>query len=330
MLKKYSFYILTASLLISLLTFPCQADYKKGGFYSMARMGYFKEVKEHLKKTRNREQKRLDGALMAAVSGDRPKMVRFLIKEGANPNLNVPGPTPLIIAAIMNNYFQAADSLLREDINVNVKGFRHFHKGLFINWEWTAVMAAAYKGKLEILKLLHKKGANLFTSGWSRFPIRLETAADIAAYSGHVEVLRYLLKNNVQLHPDTVYDVVRSGHLNVLEYLVNLNKIDLNRQGPNEGKTLLMEACWWGRVDIVQFLLDKDVNINQRNKMGGTALMEALKNKFKEFPRQYDIARLLLEHGANPNIGNYAGITPLMLAQDPEMIAELKSHGAKK
>ena len=77
------------------------------------------------------------------------------------------------------------------------------------------------------------------------------------------------------------------------------------------GGTALIPACERGHVDVVKLLLEKtNVKVNHINKLGWTALLEAiiLSNGGKS---QQEIVRLLLAHGANKNIADKKGVTPL-------------------
>ncbi len=77
------------------------------------------------------------------------------------------------------------------------------------------------------------------------------------------------------------------------------------------GGTALIPAADRGHVEIVEELLtNSDVDVNHINRLHWTALLEAVilgdggKNHQK-------IVQLLLEHGADPTIGDRDGITPL-------------------
>lgn len=80
----------------------------------------------------------------------------------------------------------------------------------------------------------------------------------------------------------------------------------------------LIEAAEWNLSDVVQLLLDRGVNVNEKNDYGETALIVAAKS------RSLDVMRLLLDRGADPNIkggddensaileASYYGDTPMI------------------
>ncbi len=82
------------------------------------------------------------------------------------------------------------------------------------------------------------------------------------------------------------------------------------------GGTALIPAAEKGHIDTVKLLLEKSsVDINHVNRMGWTALMEAvILNDGGTLHQQ--IIKLLLEHGADPAITDKDGISPLEHAKE--------------
>ncbi len=80
------------------------------------------------------------------------------------------------------------------------------------------------------------------------------------------------------------------------------------------GGTALIPAAEKGYVETVRLLLEKTkIEVNHVNKLGWTALMEAVVLS-DGGPDHQRIIELLLEHGANPNIADNEGITALQHA----------------
>jgi ankyrin repeat protein len=85
----------------------------------------------------------------------------------------------------------------------------------------------------------------------------------------------------------------------------SLEKCDIKARD-KYGRTLLHHAVDYGYVSIVKRLLDRGVNPNEVDDAGMTPLHMA---------RRLDVAKLLLLHGANPNVKTkYDGRTPLHYA----------------
>jgi len=81
------------------------------------------------------------------------------------------------------------------------------------------------------------------------------------------------------------------------------------------GGTALIPAAERGHVEVLNELLTRtDVEVNHVNNLGWTALLEAivLSNGGERYQR---IVQLLVDHGANINIADKDGVTPLKLAQ---------------
>jgi len=86
------------------------------------------------------------------------------------------------------------------------------------------------------------------------------------------------------------------------------------------GRSLLMAAAALNDIDIMQLLFDYDVQIEQKDHNGATALHWAIRSG------SVDATLLLLDKGANPDTQTDQGMTPLMLAvreNDRYLVEEL-------
>ena len=104
------------------------------------------------------------------------------------------------------------------------------------------------------------------------------------------------------------------GYTDLVQLLVEKSNPDMTILN-GYGGTALIPACERGHVAVVRLLLEKtNVNVNHINKLGWTAMLEAivLSNGGKS---QQEIVKLLLAHGADKNIADKNGITPLEHAQ---------------
>ena len=124
----------------------------------------------------------------------------------------------------------------------------------------------------------------------------------VAGAEGRTQLLRWYLEHNAKLE-------------------------DTNRYGG----TAIIPAAEKGHLDNVRVLIDAGLNLNHVNNLGWTALMEAIVLS-NGGPRHQAIVVALLEAGADPNIPDHQGITPLAHAkqrQQTAMVQLLNQAGAK-
>ena len=85
-------------------------------------------------------------------------------------------------------------------------------------------------------------------------------------------------------------------------------------------ESVLLEAASAGQVEIVKSFLDKGANIEVKNELGATPLI------FASAKGQAQVAALLLDARANVNAKTTTGITPLMAAASGELCPWLSWH----
>jgi ankyrin repeat protein len=89
----------------------------------------------------------------------------------------------------------------------------------------------------------------------------------------------------------------------------------------HKGGTALLEAAFWGRPRIAEFLIERGANVNAKSDRRRVPLHEAARMN------QMEIAQMLLKRGADINAKDNDGETPLDCAKAPEMIDLLSRHG---
>jgi ankyrin repeat protein len=92
--------------------------------------------------------------------------------------------------------------------------------------------------------------------------------------------------------------------------------------------TPLQSAAYHGNLRIVQELIKYNADINAKDPKGETAIYDTSRGHTLDCP---NIVRLLLEHGADVNVRQYIGLTPLHRASMDgalEVARVLLEHGA--
>ena len=197
------------------------------------------------------------------------------------------------------------------------------------------LIAAAARGDLAAVRSLLDGGASITARDASA-----RTALIAAAYGGHLEVAEALIARGADVNAKD--NPVQSAYLiatseigdspNTLAFL----RLML-RSGADVGSldsyngTGLIRAADRGFVTIVQELLRTRINIDHVNRLGWTALLEAIILGGGD-ARHTEVVGLLVGAGANVNLADGNGKSPLAHARDRgyrEMAAILEAAGAR-
>ena len=144
----------------------------------------------------------------------------------------------------------------------------------------TALLAATQHNRVEAARVLMEAGADVNAQDNQR-----DSAFLLAGASGHTEIVRLALRHGANLKLTNRY-----------------------------GGTALIPACHHGHVDTVRELLKSDIDVNHVNSLGWTALLEAI-ILGNGSTRYTEVVGMLLRRGANANINDRDGVSPLAHAQ---------------
>jgi ankyrin repeat protein len=268
-------------------------------------------------------------ALMDAIRRARTDEVSNLLANGAKPNGCASDySNPLMIAAETGQAEMVRLLLAKgADISGTCTG------------EMTALMAAARHGRVEVVQLLVDKGANLNAKDFSG-----QTALMAAAEAGNAAIVKILLQKGADTHVQetmgrTAYDlalsarkiettqllsekpisaeIIKTGQKKMMDAIGN-GKIDIVREQLALGADVnaridamvpLEWALMMGREEIAKFLLEQGANINARGAGGATMLM-----KFAEMG-SIESVRFLLQNGADTSVKNVFGQNAADLAK---------------
>jgi len=168
-----------------------------------------------------------------AVVTDRSGAVRDMLARGMDPNTVDPNGDPVLLIAARSGWETTLDLLLNAGAKVDAPN-RFGDRPLAV---------AALNGKLNIVKKLHARGAELNPPGW--------TPLIYAATSNQLEVMRYLIDAGANVNAESA-----------------------------NGTTALMMASRGGHTEAVELLLARGAEVNHRNQSGATALSWAQRGGF--------------------------------------------------
>lgn len=190
------------------------------------------------------------------------------------------------------------------------------------------LIAAAEAGDLTAVQRLLDQGASVDAAN-----DRGVTALIAAAYRNHLDVARTLIEAgaDVNRQDDTrqsAYLISTSeGYLELLR-LTLASGADVRSLDSFNG-TGLIRAADRGHVEIVAELLTTDIDVDHVNRLNWTALLEAV-ILGDGGARHTEVVRLLVEAGADVNLPDGDGVTPLEHAQQrgyTEMVEIMEQAG---
>ncbi len=242
-------------------------------------------------------------ALMEASIMGHEKIVNALIEAGAEIDFKSNSGVTALWLASGENRVNVMKTLLKRDADASVTR----SDGI------TALMTASVAGHVEAAKLLLEDGAD---------PLALDadglTALMNAAEKGAADVMKVLIdaaekngeSNYVDMMSSTGFNALiiasAHGHTDSVKYLINDAHADVNLVHDNK-VSALMYAAASGHVDVMKVLLQEGkVGINDLHTNGGSALIEACTAGAS------DAIKFLIDSGADYNLIDLDGVTPLM------------------
>lgn len=231
-------------------------------------------------------------ALHWAVYHGNAELVEKLLRAEANPNVrNDYGSTPMGEAARVGNT-DILQLLLDAGADVESPNLE----------DQTALMAVVRTGNVEAAQLLIKHGADVnATEKWGG-----QTALMWAAARGQPEMISLLIKKGAKVDQraiDRNWDRRVTAEPRVKEMLTG-------------GFTALLYAVREDCLECVKALLKGGADINRPDPDNVSPLVLALLNM------RFDVAKYLIEQGADVNQWDYWGRTPLYAAADLNIVPD--------
>ena len=192
------------------------------------------------------------------------------------------------------------------------------------------LIEAAQKGDLATVERLLARGVDIDARDG-----RGRTALLAATHGNHVAVARALIAAGADVNAkDSIEDspYLYAGAEGRSEILKLTLAAGADLKSTNRyGGTALIPAAHHGHPEVVKILLATAIDKDHVNKLGWTALLEAV-ILGDGGPTHTEIVRLLVEAGANVNLADREGVTPLTHAKRRgfgEMVRILEAKGAR-
>lgn len=254
-------------------------------------------------------------ALSRASAFGSESLVKHLLEAGAQP-VQDPSPIPALHAAAFRGHVGVLSLLAESAMHVNTKVVEGY----------TPLLAAANSGSVAAMEVLLRHGADpdAITE-----PEGL-SALDVACSNGRVDAVKYLLGRGFEAGRASgggvtaAHLAAKSGSVSVLQVLLE-HGANLDSQTTTERRTPLSWAIVNDQSEVVSWLIDQQVDVNQRLSRGLTPLRLATIRK------QAEMVQKLLAAGADPNVVCEDGETALLQAvfqRDESMVELLLAHGA--
>ena len=205
-------------------------------------------------------------ALSWAVSKNKKESVKFLLDNGANPNiLSYHDDNPLFISIYERNLEVLNILLQNNNINIHLKNSKG-HNALHV---------AIYYGFFDAIKLLINSGIDINSKDNNgNIPLLMTYDHDIIMY-----LLKYSINIDINMkdndNKNILFHTIQYNYYDIVEEILSRD-IDINATN-NYENTALITAVYMNSINIVKILLNvTNIDLNIKNIFGLSALDIAL------------------------------------------------------
>ena len=260
--------------------------------------------------------------LRYAINNENIELAKALIENKASLDINVRDDhhreISLLRVVIKNNWVELGELMIEHGVDINDGWYtKKLQEGEYITYPLDVAFTLDDDKMWSWVELLVKNGARSAWGATSELYQLLErhTSLDADGYM-HGEVGDTLLDSSV-LHRDSFKQKAKLLARAGADFSSILHK---NGYSGNSLANLTPLHLALGDVELVEFFIELGASANSRQDAGGNSLLHDVSKP--------EVAKVLLDKGADVNAKNDNGDTPLHRARDLEMAKVLLDKGA--
>ncbi|XP_016775086.2 fibronectin type 3 and ankyrin repeat domains protein 1 isoform X11 [Pan troglodytes] len=228
---------------------------------------------------------------------------------------------------ISSEHLHQAVSVNDEDLLVRILQGGRVKVDVPNKFGFTALMVAAQKGYTRLVKILVSNGTDVNLKNGSG-----KDSLMLACYAGHLDVVKYLRRHGASWQArdlggcTALHWAADGGHCSVIEWMIK-DGCEVDVVDTGSGWTPLMRvSAVSGNQRVASLLIDAGANVNVKDRNGKTPLMVAVLNNHEE------LVQLLLDRGADASVKNEFGKGVLEMARvfDRQSVVSLLEERKKK
>ena len=183
---------------------------------------------------------------------------------------------------------------------------------------------------ISYFKLLkEEKGRNLVTHAYNGDLLAVKEDVENGAPLDYM----FAIQDETRQYDGTWFNALQAaasgGNEDIINFLIDRG-MNINTQTP-EGWTPLFIAARDGQAEAALLLIYREADLNAQTNDGATALIMTLTQPFPTQKARMELLAYLVRRGADPNLADHAGLSPLyyaMVTEQPSAVEFLLEYDA--